>query len=302
MPYTSRETYDFISRQTSDPIVERKTCKATGQPFPIFQSDLDFYDKISPTFNGKKFKIPTPTLCPEERQRKKLIWRNEMKLYRRICDATGETIISIYSPDKPYKVYNQDVWRSDKRNPFDYGQTFDEKKSFMEQFDTLLKAVPHNALYSTNPHNSTYTNFALNDKNCYLVFGGGNNEDSCYCEVMSNSDHIIDGHSVFSSSYCYYVVYIEKCYNCQYMINCNTCSHSIFLEECEGCENCIMCFGLINKKNYFLNQPVNEEKIKELKKMLVELVSPKNIYHQQFEALKKQSVYRANHNFNNEDV
>jgi hypothetical protein len=75
--YTSREVYDFISRQTSDPIVEWKTCKVSGQPFPIYQSDVEFYDKISPTFNGKKFAIPTPTLCPEERERRRMAWRNE---------------------------------------------------------------------------------------------------------------------------------------------------------------------------------------------------------------------------------
>jgi hypothetical protein len=130
MPYTTRETYDFISRQTSDPIVERKTCKVSSQPFPIFQSDLDFYDKISPTFNGKKYPIPTPTLCPEERLRRRLTFRNERKLYRTVSAYSGKEIISVYSPDKPYKVYEQDIWWSDKRNPLDYGRDFDFSKTF----------------------------------------------------------------------------------------------------------------------------------------------------------------------------
>jgi hypothetical protein len=86
MPYTSRETYEFISHQTNDPIVEWKTCKASNQPFPITQKDLTFYEKISPTLNGKKYPIPTPTLCPEERERRRLAFRNERKLYRRKCD------------------------------------------------------------------------------------------------------------------------------------------------------------------------------------------------------------------------
>jgi hypothetical protein len=124
MPYTTRETYDFISRQTSDPIVEWKTCKVSGQPFPIFQSDLDFYDKISPTFNGKKFQIPTPTLCPEERQRRRLAFRNERRLYRRKSDFSGDEIISMYSPDKPYIVYSSDEWWSDNWNALSYGKTF----------------------------------------------------------------------------------------------------------------------------------------------------------------------------------
>ena len=83
-----KEVYEFISKKSSDPIVERRTCAVSGQPFAIFQSDKDFYEKISPTFNGKKYLIPTPTLCPEEREKRRLVWKNERKLYRRTCDLT----------------------------------------------------------------------------------------------------------------------------------------------------------------------------------------------------------------------
>ena len=145
MAYTDPSVYEFIAKQTNDPIMEWKTCRLSGTKFPIYQSDLDFYEKISPTFEtskevgdkliaehpsyflwtsqGKlKVKIPTPTLCPEERQRRRLLFRNERKLYRRKCDATGKSIISIYSPDKPYKVYDQKVWNSDARDAMKYGQ------------------------------------------------------------------------------------------------------------------------------------------------------------------------------------
>lgn len=85
MNYTSREVYEFISTQTHDPIVERKTCTVSGQSFAIYQSDLDFYTKISPTFVDKKFQVPTPTLCPEERLRRRLLFKNERKLFRSTC-------------------------------------------------------------------------------------------------------------------------------------------------------------------------------------------------------------------------
>ena len=83
-----KNVYEFISQQTNDPIIEWKTCAISGQEFPIYKSDRDFYDKISPVFDGKRFQIPTPTLCPEERQRRRLLFRNERKLYKRKCDAT----------------------------------------------------------------------------------------------------------------------------------------------------------------------------------------------------------------------
>ncbi len=117
MQYTSREVYEFISKHNNDPIVEWKTCTVSGQPFAIFQSDLDFYAKISPTFAGQRFQIPTPMLCPEERQRRRLIFRNERKLYKRKCDATGDMIISMYAPNNFHKIYDQKFRRSDKWDP-----------------------------------------------------------------------------------------------------------------------------------------------------------------------------------------
>ena len=50
MEYTSKEVYEYVSKKTNDPIVERKKCRLSWQDFPIYQSDIEFYDKVSPTF------------------------------------------------------------------------------------------------------------------------------------------------------------------------------------------------------------------------------------------------------------
>jgi hypothetical protein len=71
-------------------------------------------------FDGKKYMIPLPTLCPEERQRRRLIFRNERKLYRRQCDFSQQPIISMYAPEKQHKVYDTKIWFSDKRNAKDF--------------------------------------------------------------------------------------------------------------------------------------------------------------------------------------
>ncbi|MBU1757580.1 hypothetical protein KKG31_00040 [Patescibacteria group bacterium] len=105
------KVYEFISKTNNDPIIEQRVCAISSKEFVIFQSDLDFYEKISPTFHGKKYTLPRPTLCPEERQRRRLIWRNERKLYKRECDKTGKSIISVYSKDHPYVVYDEKVRR-----------------------------------------------------------------------------------------------------------------------------------------------------------------------------------------------
>lgn len=120
MNYTSREVYEHISKQTNDPIVEWKICAVSGVDFPIYQSDLNFYNKVSPSFAGQKFHIPTPTLCPEERQRRRLMFRNERKLYKGNCDHSNKAIISIYAPESDVLVYDQKIRWSDARDPLEY--------------------------------------------------------------------------------------------------------------------------------------------------------------------------------------
>ncbi len=112
----------------NEKVVETKQCKKCDVSFEITDKDLEFYDKISPIFNGEKYSIPTPKLCPDCRQQRRLSFRNERKLYKRKCDATGKNIVSIYSPGKPYKVYNSDFWWSDSWDAMDYGKDFDFNK------------------------------------------------------------------------------------------------------------------------------------------------------------------------------
>lgn len=91
-------------------IAEKKTCALSGKEFVVTDKDIELLDKISPVFGGQKYSLPTPTLSPEERQRRRLSFRNERKMYKRKCDKSGQEIISLYSPDKPYVVYDQKVW------------------------------------------------------------------------------------------------------------------------------------------------------------------------------------------------
>jgi hypothetical protein len=109
-------------------VIETKKCKHCSNSFDITNKDLEFYNKVSPSFPSpdskesdlKKIQIPPPTLCPECREQRRMVWRNERKLYKRKCDLTGIDIISIYSPEKPYKVYEQIEWWSDKWNALKY--------------------------------------------------------------------------------------------------------------------------------------------------------------------------------------
>ncbi len=256
----SHEVYEFISRQNDDPIVERKTCTVSGQPFAIFQSDLDFYKKISPTFSGQKFQIPTPTLCPEERQRRRLMWRNERKLYRRKCDATGESIISYISPDKTYPVYKREVRFSDVFNPLDYGIDFDFTKTFAENFKILLNTVPRYSVQQQDPmQNSDYCNCASNCKNCYYIFDSDFNEDSLFSNVLRRSRRCVDCSFCDTCDGCYECISCRECYQLLASQYCIGCSNCIRCYDCTKCSFCYGCHGLQNKTYCIYNKQYTKE-------------------------------------------
>ena len=98
----------------------QQTCEKCSAMFEVTEGDLEYYDEISPIFNGKKYLIPPPVQCPECRFQRRLIFRNERKLYKRKCDLCNKNIVSIYSLDKNYKIFCQDCWWSDKWDSLNY--------------------------------------------------------------------------------------------------------------------------------------------------------------------------------------
>jgi hypothetical protein len=78
----------------NEKIVETKICKHCSCKFDITDKDLEFYEKVSPSFPSqdskesglKKYLIPTPSLCPQCREQRRMSWRNERNLYKRKCD------------------------------------------------------------------------------------------------------------------------------------------------------------------------------------------------------------------------
>ena len=259
MQYTSREVYEYVSQQTNDPIAQRKTCAVSGKEFPIYQSDLAFYEKLSPTFDWKKCSIPTPTLCPEERLRRRLLFRNEKKLYRRTCDASGKSIVSNYSPDKNYKVYGIDYRRSDNRDAKDYGVVRDGSSTFTDTFRSVYESAPHISLMVKMNENCDYVNGCGNSKNCYLVFDTDFCEDSMYSSILKHSKNVVD------SMHIYYCDTAYNCINCTEsfaLFNCYECDQSKYLYSCalcSSCEFCINCNNLVGKKYCIDNMQYTKE-------------------------------------------
>ena len=254
----------------------QKTCRQCSAGFEITSDDLAFYEKVSPVFHGKRELITPPTLCPDCRTQRRLTFRNERSLYHRKCDFTGRQIISVYSQEKPYKVYDHHDWYSDKWDALDYGKDFDFSRPFFEQFAELQMATPLLSLIlQANNENCEYTNLTSNNRNGYLIFAASDNEDCYYSTYIQRNKDILDCLFTFDSEKCYECSDCDHCYNVTHSQFCQNCNTSAFLDHCTGCTNCFGCVSLVNKKYHIFNEPYSPEEYE--KKVQEAFSNPSNL-------------------------
>ena len=230
--------------------METKTCKNCSANFTITPDDVAFYEKI---------KVPAPTWCPECRLKRRLAQRNERSLYKRTCDLCGASIIAMYSPNKPYKVYCPPCWYSDKWEALDYGRDYDLNRPFFDQLKDLQIAVPQISLLVENVVDSPWVNYEVDAKNCYLNFGGGNNEDGAYNHYNLKTKDSFDNFWFMRGEYGYENILCENSYKTFYSIFSYDCRDTYASFDCRNCSNVIGCTGLRHKQYHIFNQPVSKE-------------------------------------------
>jgi len=170
----------------------QKECKQCKSQFTVEDADLEFYKKISPIYNKEIVEIDVPHNCPQCREKARISWRNERKLYRRECHLCKNEIISIFSPDKNYRVCCSKCFWSDKWDPIDQGVEYDSNKPFFKQFEDLYSRSKLLALFGSNNENSEFVNHETDDKDCYMQVGGHYNRDCYYCTYSIKGDKNVD--------------------------------------------------------------------------------------------------------------
>lgn len=282
---------------------EVKICPNCEKQFETTQQELNFLDKISPTFNGEKYQIPSSKLCYPCRSQRRLATRNETHLYNRTCDLTGKNIISIYSADKPFKVYDCEVWWGDDWEPMDYGQDYDLSRPFFEQFRELQLNVPRVSIIIAKNENSPYLNHCWNSKNSYMCFNMGFTEDALYSRVTYHCKNVTDTLFTHESELCYNLINSQKCYNCAYLLDCSGCTDSYFSFDCKGCHNIAFCSNLRNKSYHIHNKPVSKE---EFEKFITTMKQGSYDQYQKYidefnDLIINKSIHRYTHNLNTEN-
>ncbi|MCR4328807.1 MAG: hypothetical protein NUV53_04875 [Patescibacteria group bacterium] len=230
--------------------MEKRSCQHCKEQFMVDAADRNFYARLD---------VPPPILCPTCRMIRRQLFRNERALYKRACDLCKKSVVSMYAPDSPYIVYCVECYQSDKWDSMSYGKEYDFSRPFFEQFNELMHVVPRRALYIDFATASDYTNWGVNLKNCYLVFGGHHYED---CNYSSQSFYLTDCTDVDfcqRSESCYGSVHLRHCSRVRFSSFSEDCSDSWFLYGCRNCQNCIGCTNLRNVSCHIFNVRYSKE-------------------------------------------
>ena len=238
---------------------ESRICQNCKKEFIIEPDDFGFYEKI---------KVPLPTFCPECRRQRRSAWQNTFSLYSRKCDSCNKSVISLYALDSKIIIYCNKCWWSDKWDPKSFGMNYDFSKPFFGQMRELFQKVPQISVVNDDgiaSLNCEYTQDVWFSKNCYMTFSGWNIENVMYSYWMLAGKNIMDCLINMSDT-----EYIYECVNCTrgYMLKyseyARACINSQFLFDCGNCSDCLMCFGLRNKKYHYKNKEYSKEEYEKI--------------------------------------
>ncbi|MFA6514871.1 MAG: hypothetical protein WCT42_01235 [Candidatus Paceibacterota bacterium] len=234
---------------------QTKICQSCKKDFIIEPDDFSFYEKI---------KVPAPTWCPECRAIRRMSFRDHRVLYKRKSDLTNKIIFSIFHPESQVKVWEQDIWWSDKLDGLDYGIDINFNKPFLNQIKELFHSVPLPSQTGWDMIDSDYSAGSSNLKNCYLVFVATSAENCSYSAELNIVKNSMDATRVDSSELCYQSFALTKCYRVFFSSHCENCMDVWFSRDLIGCSFCFGCTSLRNKKYCIYNKQYSKERYEEL--------------------------------------
>ena len=234
---------------------ETSKCQSCKQEFAIEPDDFDFYKKID---------VPPPTWCPDCRLQRRLMFRNERSLYMINCGLCGKKVVSIYSPNSPFQIYDYDCWVSDKWDRLSYGKEYDFSRPFFEQFKELFEKVPRYATLNLQSTNCDTCSLAYNSKNCYLSLL--NTSEDCFYAHGVKLKNSLDIYWGLKLDFSYECVDCSDSNRISFSQYADECSFSSFIYDGRNLQNCFGCVGLKNKSYYIFNKQYSKEDyVKKLK-------------------------------------
>lgn len=249
-----------------------RVCKWKGKhehcegEFEITKEDIEFL---------KMLRVPAPNFCPTCRRIRRLVHMNMYQLFKRSCNAPehNEKMISTFSEECPFLVYDYKYFISDEFDPFSFGRNYNEGESPMQTLFNLRKEFPMPSMLNRDPSsvNCEYTMGGRDNKNCYYTSGCYSVEDAWYTGMANKSRNIMDSRGIRDSEILYECLFSDAIYKSSYIYFSSSCTDSMFLFDCRNCTNCFGCVNLRNAKYCVYNKQFSKEDYEEFMQSILPL-------------------------------
>ncbi len=279
-----------------------KSCKWCNTGFEVSKEDREFLTKVSPNLSGKVYPISDPTLCPDCRMQRRMAARAERKLYSNTCSLCQKKIVSLYSPDKPFKPLCFDCYWGDGWDPKEYGRDFDFSRPFFDQLRELWEDVPVIGLWLIQQENSDYNSNAFQLKDCYMCFCSDFCEGVLYGYCAEYCNFCVDVSHTLKSELCYEAVDCVNCYECFFSFDLENSNNCYFSSDLVGCKNVWGSHGLSHKEYYIYNKQVSKEEWEAFMNTVKFTSETIKNYKEASLEVKKTLPRRASRNINVENV
>ena len=264
---------------------ELRKCRVSGNEFEISDEDIKFYNEID---------VPYPTLCPAERERRRLVWRNERHLYRRNCGLCMKSLIAIYPEDASFPNYCEKCFFSEKWDPLSYGRDYDFDRPFFKQFSELADIVPRLAITHATSVNSDYTLNSVKNRNCYLTSGADFNEDCLYGISTQRSRECVDTFLIYDSELSYGCLDSTRLHNCIGCQECENVRNSWFLYDCKDCNHCAFSSNLREREYVLFNKQLKRSEYQsQLSSILEQLFENPDWLDESRKRVREQAFHRS---------
>ncbi len=252
--------FDALLDKILDEIIPHKRiCKWQGQhkycegEFEVTKEDIEFL---------KMLRVPAPNYCPTCRRIRRLNNMGWSQLFKKKCDVPGhtESMISIFSEECPFLVYDYKYFIDDEFDPFSFGIEYENMKSPMTALLDFRKKFPIPSFLNRDPSsiNSEYSNGGRDLKNGYYVMACYHVEDAWYSLMINKSRNIMDSYTIIDSEFVYGGVNSDHLYKSSFVYFSSNCTDSNFLFDCRNCMDCFCCVNLRNAKYCVYNKQLTK--------------------------------------------
>jgi hypothetical protein len=184
-------------------------------------------------------------------------WPSIGKWYKRKCDFSWETIVTMYPENARFPVYKHKYFEADGWKIPE--MEIDFSKSFFEQLKNLQEKTPRPHILWLNHENCDYCDDVWSSRNCYLSLSMLNCESVFYSYRIIDCSHCSDIVYCHFMENCHDMTLSSHCYKVFYGFNVKNSSESLFLYDCRNVKNCFMCWNLRDKEYCILNKQHTKE-------------------------------------------